>query len=127
MTDPELVAFLQWALPRLSLRWAGFRKVRGQVRKRIHRRLRELGLPDLAAYRAHLEREPDEWAQLAAMCRITISRFWRDRGVFDWLTGRLPELATTGRLRAWSAGCAGGRAPPPGVPRDVTESQDSQI
>lgn len=111
MTDPELVAFLQWALPRLSLRWAGFRKVRGQVRKRIARRLGTLGLPDLAAYRAHLERDPSEWDRLAAMCRITISRFWRDRGLFEWLTTRLPALAPGGRLRAWSAGCAGGEEP----------------
>jgi hypothetical protein len=29
MTDPPFVAFLQWALPRLGLRWPGFREVRG--------------------------------------------------------------------------------------------------
>src|SRR5947199_9550309 len=28
MSDPDLVAFLQWALPRLGLRWPGFRTVR---------------------------------------------------------------------------------------------------
>ena len=47
MTDPDLVAFLQWDLPRLGLHWPGFRKVR--VRKRLNARLRELGLPDVAA------------------------------------------------------------------------------
>jgi chemotaxis protein methyltransferase CheR len=43
LTDRQCVEFLQWALPQLGLRWAGFHKVRGQVRKRIVRRLHELG------------------------------------------------------------------------------------
>ena len=35
MKDADCVAFLQWCLPRLEMRWPGFRKVRGQVCKRI--------------------------------------------------------------------------------------------
>jgi hypothetical protein len=27
MSDPELVAFLQWALPRVGLRWQGYRNI----------------------------------------------------------------------------------------------------
>ena len=56
--DAACVAFLQWALPRLGLRWAGYRKVRRQVCRRLHRRLAELGLPDLDAYRARLAADP---------------------------------------------------------------------
>ena len=56
MKNTECVAFLQWALPQLVMRWPGFRKVRRQVCRRIGRRLCELGLPDVAAYRACLER-----------------------------------------------------------------------
>jgi len=117
VTDAECVAFLQWALPQLDLRWSGFRKVRHQVCKRIGRRLRALGLPDLAAYRARLTEDRAEWAALDSFCRIPISRFWRDRGVFDHLAGViLPELAAAaarkGRpLRVWSAGCASGEEP----------------
>jgi len=33
MNDNDCVEFLQWALPRLHLRWPGFRKVRAQVCK----------------------------------------------------------------------------------------------
>jgi chemotaxis protein methyltransferase CheR len=116
--DSECVAFLQWALPRLGLRWAGFRKVRGQVRKRLRRRLRELELPDLGAYRAYLERCPEEWGELEGLTRITISRFHRDRGTFAALLSQvLPALAAgvTARgedaVRAWSAGCASGEEP----------------
>ncbi len=102
----------------MGLRWAGFRRVRGQVRKRLGRRLAALGLDDLAAYRAHLKRHPDEWRVLDGLCRIPISRFYRDREVFAHL-GRavMPELARAAaarratRLRCWSAGCASGEEP----------------
>jgi chemotaxis protein methyltransferase CheR len=113
--DRACVAFLQWALPRLHLRWAGYRKVRRQVCRRLARRLAELGLPDLDAYRARLEADPGEWAALAALTPITISRFARDRAVFDALEREVvPALARAAReagrerLRAWSAGCASG-------------------
>ena len=51
------------------------------------------------------------------MCRITISRFYRDWAVFDYLkTELLPHLAyqaqSEGRpLYCWSAGCASGEEP----------------
>ncbi|MGI9383386.1 MAG: CheR family methyltransferase [Methyloligellaceae bacterium] len=114
MTDAECVAFLQWALPRLRLRWPGFRRVRGQVRKRLARRLGALGLPSLAAYRERLEADPSEWPVLDGLCRITISRFYRDKLVFETLGMQvLPALARQaaagGRsVRCWSAGCASG-------------------
>jgi chemotaxis protein methyltransferase CheR len=78
----------------------------------------ELGLAEVAAYRARLEADPAEWAILDACCWISISRFHRDRVVFEDLgAGILPELARAaaadGRsaLRAWSAGCASGEEP----------------
>jgi len=118
MQDAECVALLRWALPRLGLRWPGFRKVRRQVCKRINRRIKELGLADVAAYREHLERVPEEWPRLDALCRITISRFYRDRAVFDHLGAVvLPTLAGAAAareeptLRCWSAGCGSGEEP----------------
>ena len=85
MTDSDCVEFLQWALPRLKMRWPGFRKVRKQVGKRIRRRMRDLKLNGLSDYRCYLETHADEWARLDEICRITISRFYRDKGVFDEL------------------------------------------
>lgn len=118
MTDADCMAFLQWALPRLELRWRGFRNVRRQVCKRLRRRIAELDLPDLAAYRARLEADSAEWRVLQGLCAITISRFYRDRGVWDTLRdGVLPALADAalaagdGELRCWSIGCASGEEP----------------
>lgn len=110
MTPDAEVAFLQWAFPRLGLRWGGFRRVRAQVCKRVRRRLDALGLEDLDAYRAYLDAHPDEWDVLDGLTHITISRFCRDREVFARLEQEvLPALAAgRDRVRCWSAGCASG-------------------
>ena len=94
MKDEQCVRFLPWALPQLRMRWDGFRKVRRQVRKRLARRLRELGLADTEAYRDYLRRHAEEWHYLDTLCRITISRFYRDKGVYAALSEQvLPTLA----------------------------------
>jgi chemotaxis protein methyltransferase CheR len=118
MKDADCAAFLQWALPQIGLRWKGFRKVRGQVCKRVARSVRELGLPDVLAYRRHLESHAQEWQVLVALCTIPISRFYRDKDVFDSLgCAVLPVLAKdalargSARLECWSAGCASGEEP----------------
>lgn len=116
--DRDCAALLAWAAPRLGLREAGFARVRAQVRKRIARRIGELGLPGAAGYRLFLESHPEEWAVLDRLCRITISRFWRDAPAFDLLAGEvLPGLIERARARGartfriWSLACASGEEP----------------
>ena len=114
MSDADCTAFLQWALPRLNLRWPGFRKVHRQVCKRLKRRMSDLQLTNFAAYRTRLEADPSEWQILDQACHITISRFFRDRGIFEALRKRvLADIAARAKrerreARAWSAGCASG-------------------
>lgn len=115
MKDAECVAFLQATLPALGMRWAGFRKVRKLVCKRVSRRLRKLDLKDVQAYRDYLEHQPAEWRTLDALCCIPVSRFWRDAIVFESLEQEvLPTLAAGAASRSrsdlscWSACCAGG-------------------
>jgi chemotaxis protein methyltransferase CheR len=118
MSDAECTALLQWALPRLRRRWKGYKNVRGQVEKRIRRRITALGLSGVPEYRARLEADPDEWAALDSLCFVTISRFHRDRHVWDTLRDEvLPTLADDAtavgedQLRCWSLGCASGEEP----------------
>ena len=96
---------------RASERYGGFGK-------RLNRRLADLGLAELSAYQAFLISHPAEWARLEAMCRIPISRFYRDRSVCDVVSRRLlPEAASRAVARGdnavtcWSAGCASGEEP----------------
>ena len=118
MKDLEGVQFLQWCLPRLHLRWAGFRKVRRQVNRRIDRRMKELGIKTSPEYKYYLTTYPSEWSELEKLCRIPISRFYRDKRVFECL-GRdvLPDLAQRAKenqehtIRCWSIGCAAGKEP----------------
>jgi len=65
---------------------------------------------DSDSYRALLESDPDEWPRLERLTHITISRFHRDRGTFEFLLADvLPTLAGSAAVvRAWSAGCASG-------------------
>jgi len=109
---------LHWALPRLGLRVAAYRRVRGQVEKRVRRRIAALALDGVAAYRARLAEDPQEWDVLRSLCGITISRFYRDRTLWDAVCDRvLPALAAAARsagrdcLRCWSLGCASGEEP----------------
>jgi chemotaxis protein methyltransferase CheR len=88
------------------------------VYRSIERRLAELGLADLTTYRVYLESHEAEWRVLDVLCRIPISRFYRDKAAFQHLeTVVLPELgraiAARGEdeLRCWSIGCASGEEP----------------
>lgn len=78
----------------------------------------ELGVRSIDAYRDRIARDPAERRVLDSLTRITISRFHRDRGVFEALRERfLPELAERIRARGdntlacWSTGCASGEEP----------------
>lgn len=118
MRDEECVAFLQWALPRLRMRWPGFRKVRGQVCKRLQRRIKALGLEGEADYRDYLSANEGEWPILDGLSRVSISRFYRDKQVFAFLEQEvLPALAQQAIargerwLKVWSVGCSSGEEP----------------
>jgi chemotaxis protein methyltransferase CheR len=118
MHQAECVTFLRWAMPRLGLDWPGFQHCRHQVCKRLHRRIAELGLADFAAYRGYTLDHDTEWPVIDTCCRVTVSRFYRDKDVFDHLASEvLPRLAaavdTRGgtKLRVWSAGCGAGEEP----------------
>lgn len=113
--DQDCVRFIQWCAPLQDLRWAGFRKVRRTVCKRLGRRLGALGVADLDEYRAYLKAHPEEWDLVDEFCRIPISRFYRDRDVFDALRDHImPGLERAANaenrtvVRCWCAGAASG-------------------
>jgi two-component system CheB/CheR fusion protein len=81
-------------------------------RRQLDRRLTELGVPDLAAYVAWLEQEPQELQRLQQSLLISVTRFFRDADVFTRLRQVMAELVASkadgDTLRLWVPGCATG-------------------
>lgn len=94
--------------------WAGFRKIRKGVKKRVRRHMEVLGCSSLEDYIQLIEQKPEHRDECEARLRVTISRFFRDRQLWEHLEKRiLPELLLRfpNGLKAWSAGCANGEEP----------------
>jgi chemotaxis methyl-accepting protein methylase len=83
------------------------------LRRRIAVRMRARGVHSYADYAELLQRDGGEAERLLDTITINVSKFFRNREVWDNIRTRvLPELFTlTGPLRIWSAGCAGGEEP----------------
>jgi len=110
----EYREFLRTTLPALGLRWRRFRS--GAIRRRLGGRLQELGFSSLAEYHSYLLAHREEQRLLTDQLTVTVSRFWRNRFLFDalartWLPALLARLQPGEPFRAWSAGCACGEEP----------------
>jgi chemotaxis protein methyltransferase CheR len=82
---------------------------RGQMERRIRTFANTRGHGALPEYLAALRRDRGELEKFLDRVTINVSQLWRHPEQFDVLRRDvLPELATTGRIRAWSAGCSYG-------------------
>ncbi|BCS96373.1 chemotaxis protein CheR [Desulfoluna limicola] len=91
--------------------WAGYRKVRKGVKKRIGRHMMALGCEDLASYLSVLESDDASRLECDRLMTVSISRFFRDRRLWEGLREEILPPLVRGRgepFRVWSAGCAGG-------------------
>lgn len=110
LSDSEFKQLLDY----LDRPWAGFRKVRKGVKKRIRRHMEQLGCGRFEPYLDRIEEDPQLRSQCEQCLTITISRFYRDRRLWDHLQQQiLPRLSDRfgDGLAAWSAGCANGEEP----------------
>jgi len=98
-------------LDHLGLSYAGYRKVRKGVKKRIARHMERLGCRDMAAYILALKEKDGSRRQCERLMTVSISRFFRDRALWETLEDRiLPRIIKRDveTVRVWSAGCASG-------------------
>ncbi|MFQ5895986.1 MAG: CheR family methyltransferase [Nitrospinota bacterium] len=107
----DFPAFLQQALPGVGLRPQPLR--RKAIRRRLARRMRELGVRSYSDYARLLEEQPPERERLRKLLTLSVSRFFRNRPVWDALRERvlpalLESLSPGESLRVLSAGCASG-------------------
>ena len=91
---------------------------KGLVVSRLARRLRDLGLADMAAYCRHLQSPAGraERGMLISSLTTNVTRFFREEHHFRMLSEEvLPPLlagaARGRRVRLWSAGCSTGQEP----------------
>jgi hypothetical protein len=62
----------------------------------------------------YLQQHPEEWKILDRLCDITISKFFRDREVWEFLRGQILSALCqkkSGPVLIWSAGCCNGEEP----------------
>lgn len=98
-------------LEHLNRPWVGYRNVRKGVKKRICRHMVDLECSTIEQYLMQLAQQPAAMAACEQCLRVTISRFFRDRHLWQTLQARiLPGLVKRflPPIRIWSAGCASG-------------------
>ena len=82
---------------------------RGQMERRVRTFAQRRGTPDLTAYGARLQAEPQELDAFLDRVTINVSHLWRHEDQWDSLGSTiLPELAERRRIRCWSAGSSYG-------------------
>ena len=82
---------------------------RGQMERRIRSWTACRATEDLRAYAVRLEAEPAELDAFIDHVTINVSQLWRHPEQWTALAATvLPELARSGDVRAWSAGCSYG-------------------
>ena len=105
--------FIKEVAPLLNLQWRRFK--RGGIKRKVERRIIELGLPHFEDYLSRIKRDPEERDHLSQILTVTITRFFRDKKVFDILENSIipfiVEREDSGDFRIWSIGCANGEEP----------------
>jgi chemotaxis methyl-accepting protein methylase len=105
--------FLKEAASPIGLQWRLFQR-RG-IRRKVERRIVEIGLSHFDEYLLKIQKDPEEKSHLSKILTVTISRFFRDKEVFDTLaTHVLPAILKSSiksDLNIWSIGCASGEEP----------------
>jgi two-component system CheB/CheR fusion protein len=112
----SLVSLLEKVYREAGYDFRGYK--RATVNRRLERRLHATGTWTYLEYMHFLETHPEEYRRLADELSIQTSDFFRSRGCFERLTGRvLPELIAgkeaggQRKLVFWSAACARGEEP----------------
>ncbi len=107
MEDAQLRQIL---LP-LGLSWKGYRKVRQGTKRRLERFMQKRGIRSMDSFLSALADNPELRKQAQGIVTVSISRFFRDRGLWNVLENQIfPRLLVPAprQIKVWSAGCARG-------------------
>ena len=110
----EFDEFLKEAAPLFGLQWRPFQR-RG-IKRKVERRIVEVGFSHFEEYLLKVQKDPEEQSHLSKILTVTISRFFRDKEVFDFLENSIiPTIIKNKKekdeFKIWSIGCASGEEP----------------
>ena len=98
-------------IDRFGYSWAGYRRVRKGVKKRLSRRMQEIRCSNIDAYIDQIKQNREEWLHFERLMTVSISRFFRDRELWKIMQEQiLPYLIhkKSRTIKVWFAGCASG-------------------
>ena len=110
-TDETFEELLQHLKEARGFDFTGYKRT--SLRRRVERRMQDVGVSSYEDYQDHLAVHPHEFTLLFNTILINVTEYFRDREAWDVLRDRfLPELLAArpeGPLRFWSAGSAAGQ------------------
>jgi chemotaxis methyl-accepting protein methylase len=105
--------FLREAAPLFGLQWRPFQR-RG-IKRKVEHRIFQIGLSNHEEYLLKVRSDPAELSYLSKILTVTISRFFRDKEVFNTIgTSLIPTIIKNKDemdFKIWSIGCASGEEP----------------
>jgi two-component system, chemotaxis family, CheB/CheR fusion protein len=109
--DPEFEALLEFVRDKRGFDYTDYK--RPTLVRRFQKRMDAVRARDYAAYREHLEREPEEFAGLLDAILINVTGFFRDPAAWEYVAAEIvPRILEQSEgvrpVRVWSAGCATG-------------------
>ncbi|EWY40973.1 chemotaxis protein CheR [Skermanella stibiiresistens SB22] len=112
--DPELEDLIRHLQEIRQLDFRGYKRT--SLQRRIRQRMEEAGCADYTTYRALVDSDPKEVANLLNTVLINVTSFFRDPEAWTVLREEVvPRIVEqkkdSGPIRVWSVGCASGQEP----------------
>src|SRR6266536_1252489 len=113
-TDPEFRVLLEEVRARYNFDLREYKE--GSLARRIRHRMAQAHVDSFAAYRRHLDENPDEHVELFNTILINVTGFFRDPDAWaaladDVIPRIIAEAEDSRSLRIWCAGCSSGEEP----------------
>ena len=110
-TDPAFESLLEFLKDSRGFDFTGYK--RASLRRRMDKRMQEIGIASYPQYLDELQVRPDEFTDLFNFILINVTAFFRDPQVWTYLASAIiPDIigrhAPDDPIRVWSAGCASG-------------------
>src|SRR5947209_5388605 len=114
MTDENLEELIAELAASQALDLRSYKRT--TIKRRLKRRMGQLGVGNFEAYRQRLRDDPAEAAELFSTVLINVTEFFRDQQGWhvmrtEVLPRLLDDLQSGETFRAWCAGCSTGEEP----------------